>query len=340
MNKISVIIPVYNSEKYLNECLQSILGQTLNEIEIICVNDGSSDKSLYILKKFADKDKRVQIINHHEHLGASAARNSALRNVSGEYIGFVDSDDWIDSDFYEVLYGRAKEKDADIVRAVYKYSYKGKEIDSEINKMLEEKYNGDLPLGINEHSVVMWNAIYRLQFLKDKKADYFDEDLLYANDVPFTARVTFSGGRMFSVAGSYYHYRKDVKNQLTVLSIARIKSVLASNKKVIDHINSVQTDKKDYLEAFSRCMWRYNYIFSQALKIDGFNEDMQLYNAKDFMENFDKCRYKENFKNNNNNIPYVHFFSDKDIEGYIKSKQKTLHRFLNYIKKFKTRGKR
>ena len=102
MTKISVIIPVYNSEKFLKKCLDSIINQTLNDIEIICIDDGSTDKSLRILNNFADKDNRITIINQ-KNSGPSAARNKGIENAKGEYIGFVDSDDWIDLDFYEKL---------------------------------------------------------------------------------------------------------------------------------------------------------------------------------------------------------------------------------------------
>ena len=102
MIKVSVIIPVYNVDKYLEECLQSVCSQTLKDIEIICINDGSTDKSGQILKDFAKKDKRIILIEQ-ENRGVSIARNNGLKAARGEYIGFVDSDDCIDPDFYEKL---------------------------------------------------------------------------------------------------------------------------------------------------------------------------------------------------------------------------------------------
>ena len=105
--KVSIIVPVYNVEKYLKRCLDSITNQTLKELEIICINDGSTDNSLKILKQYAHKDKRISIINK-QNEGLSVARNTGMEAASGEYIGFVDSDDWIDLDFYKKLYTTAK----------------------------------------------------------------------------------------------------------------------------------------------------------------------------------------------------------------------------------------
>ena len=101
--KVSIIIPVYNSEKFLQKCLDSIVNQTLQEIEIICINDGSQDNSRKILQDYKDKDSRITIIDQ-ENGGLSAACNSGLKIVKGEYIGFVDSDDWVSVDFFEKLY--------------------------------------------------------------------------------------------------------------------------------------------------------------------------------------------------------------------------------------------
>ena len=109
MPKVSVIIPVFNTEKYLRKCLNSVCNQTLKDIEIICVNDSSTDDSLEILKEYAAKDERIKLINFIENKGAAAARNAGIDIARGEYIGFVDCDDYIDLDFYEKLYSKAIE---------------------------------------------------------------------------------------------------------------------------------------------------------------------------------------------------------------------------------------
>lgn len=100
--KVSVIIPVYNVEEYLRQCLDSVINQTLKEIEIICVDDGSTDSSLEILKEYAAKDHRITVITQQNN-GAAIARNIGLYNINANYIGFIDADDYIDLDFYEKL---------------------------------------------------------------------------------------------------------------------------------------------------------------------------------------------------------------------------------------------
>ena len=112
--KVSVIVPVFNVESYLNESLDSILNQTLKDIEIICINDGSTDNSLDILETYSKKDKRIKIISK-ENEGQGVARNVGLDNAQGEYISFVDSDDFIKRDMLEKLYNKAENNDLDLV---------------------------------------------------------------------------------------------------------------------------------------------------------------------------------------------------------------------------------
>ena len=113
--KISVIIPVYNTEDYLKECIESLVNQTLREIEILIVNDGSTDSSLEIMKEFKNKYPNIIKIFDKVNGGQASARNYALPFAQGEYLGFVDSDDWVDSTMYEEMYEKAEKEDADIV---------------------------------------------------------------------------------------------------------------------------------------------------------------------------------------------------------------------------------
>lgn len=115
---LSVVIPVYNTEKYLCECLDSVKGQTLSEIEIICVDDGSTDKSPQILDEYVQKDGRIKVI-HKENSGLVSVRKLGVKIAEGKYVGFVDSDDWVEADMYENLYRAAEGNDADMVSSNY-----------------------------------------------------------------------------------------------------------------------------------------------------------------------------------------------------------------------------
>lgn len=114
MLKVSVIIPVYNVEAYLRQCLDSVVNQTLREIEIICVDDGSTDKSAAILKEYAAKDGRIKVLTQ-SNTGAGAARNAGIARATGEWITFCDADDWIEPDAIEKMVAAAQREDADCV---------------------------------------------------------------------------------------------------------------------------------------------------------------------------------------------------------------------------------
>lgn len=118
MCKVSIIIPVFNNEQYLNKCMDSVIHQTLNDIEIICIDDGSTDNSPHILDEYAENDSRIKVI-HKENGGLVSARKTGVQLATGEYVGFVDSDDWIDLDMYQKLYSRAIEYKAEMVTSGY-----------------------------------------------------------------------------------------------------------------------------------------------------------------------------------------------------------------------------
>lgn len=118
MPKVSVIIPCYNMEKYIERCLDSIQKQLLTDIELICIDDKSTDNTLTILKSRAEQDSRIRIIEHKSNKGVAVARNTGLDAATGEFIAFVDADDWVDIDFYEKLYNGATKNNADIAKGL------------------------------------------------------------------------------------------------------------------------------------------------------------------------------------------------------------------------------
>ena len=139
--KISVIIPVYNMEEYLSQCLNSVTNQTLKEIEIICIDDGSEDNSLEILKSFAQKDERIMILKQ-ENLHSGVARNAGLSVAKGEYLSFLDSDDYFELNMLEKMYKKIKKMNSDIIVC------KSKSIDLENGKLNLRKFNRSLRLDL------------------------------------------------------------------------------------------------------------------------------------------------------------------------------------------------
>jgi glycosyltransferase involved in cell wall biosynthesis len=315
--KVSVIIPIYNREKYLKKCLDSVINQTLNDIEIICIDDGSTDRSREILNGYGKVDSRIKIINQ-KNQGPGLARNIGLKIAKGEYIGFVDSDDWIDLNFYETLFTEAKKQDADLTRTEYVYEYPNHSKEDNINKtILERKSDGEL-LNLNEHSVVIWNAIYKRKYLQKNNITF--DKLPGLVDVPFTARATYYSKKTIPVIGTYYHYRKDIGNGLTIFSKKRIEALLKANKITLYFINSVKYENKtDYLVAFKRVIWRYDDNFGRGLKLDNFDKKDQESYFNEIVRGFQSCKYKEDLEKDHFET-YFEFLEKDSFNEYLNYK--------------------
>lgn len=215
MTKLSIIVPVYNVEKYLPKCLESLIKQTLKDIEIICVNDGSMDNSLAILKEFASKDSRIRIINN-QHQGVAKTRNTGIEQSTGEYIGFVDSDDYIDIDFFEKLYNSATKSNSDIaIASILKHKnffniYNAKYTKEETAITIQDKIK--LCEDKKHFFFYAWNKIYHSGFIKENNIK-FSEGQIY-EDVMFAIKALYYSNKIISVYGTKYHYIEH-ENSLT-----------------------------------------------------------------------------------------------------------------------------
>ena len=205
MPEVSVIIPVYNTDKYLEKSLDSLTSQTLKDIEIICVNDGSTDNSLAVLQKYADKDSRIIVINQ-EHKMQGAARNAGIKIAEGEYIGFVDSDDWVDKDYFEKLYNAVKKYDSDIALATNIRTGHGK-TKKRLN-ITKEEYLTDLQNKVD--ACHLWkdgcptNKIYRADLLRENEI-LFPEGVI-CEDKIFTTKAVYYANGIVTVPNVYYYY--------------------------------------------------------------------------------------------------------------------------------------
>lgn len=205
--KISVIIPVYNSEKYIAQCLDSIINQSLKDIEIICVNDGSTDNSLDILNEYAKKDNRIKVITQiNTGNGAGSARNTGLEQAKGEYISFIDSDDYIDKDFLEKLYKEAKEYDADIAcSGVIKERENEQKTQLKFNEIkVSDNPNDNLKVSKSLPYPYPWNKIYKREFVVSYGIKFVEN--IYFEDLIFTPLVITKAEKLISVPDVYYHY--------------------------------------------------------------------------------------------------------------------------------------
>ncbi len=208
--KVSIIIPVYNVEKYLEKCIESVLIQSLREIEVFIIDDGSSDASWKIIQRFAKMDKRIVAIKQ-QNAGAAVARNQGLTRAKGEYIGFVDSDDYVDVDYFEKLYKSAKKHKADIARA-----YVQAEIETGDDYQMthtEDGYNSYYNLKSKKEVLANklnltssnWLAVYRRSILTENKIAFIPE-IYTGQDNIFNLHVSYVANKVVFVdSPTYYH---------------------------------------------------------------------------------------------------------------------------------------
>ena len=205
--KVSIIIPVYNSDRYLRECLDSVINQTLKDIEIICVNDGSTDNSLSILEEYAQKDARIKIINQ-ENKGVATARNVGLKNSQGKYITFVDDDDFLDCDAYEKAIQYIN--NADLVHFGIKVfgdsNYAQRDGDDNYYKI---KYKGVTKLNrkvILRSDVSACNKIYKKSIIEQYDINF--PDGLNYEDAEFYFKYVSCSKTAYYLDEYFYHYRR------------------------------------------------------------------------------------------------------------------------------------
>jgi len=215
--KISVIIPVYNVEKYLTQCLENIINQSLKEIEIICVNDGSTDGSPNILEEYRKKDYRIKVITQ-KNGGLSAARNSGVSVATGEYVYFIDSDDYIDIDALEYLYYEAKNNELDILYFDGESFYESEKLKKQFGqndccyrkKEYSEVYSGEELYALmrkdNVFRPMVWMQIIRLEYYRNIGISFY-EGILH-EDVLFSTQCTLKAARVSHRNKAFYHYRR------------------------------------------------------------------------------------------------------------------------------------
>ncbi len=215
MTKVSVIVPVYNVGKYIDRCMDSLINQTLDDIEIIIINDGATDNSEEIIKKYnSSKIKYFKRTNH----GIGNTRNFGLKQASGEYIGFVDSDDYIEKNMYEKLYNKAQSDDLDLVICDFFRDFEETNTSTiEHIKGLEDGYtnlkkSSDL---INTVNLSPWNKLYKRELI-DTSIDKFPENLKY-EDTPFVFKMLDKASKIGKVDIPLYHYMIHKNSETTIM---------------------------------------------------------------------------------------------------------------------------
>lgn len=243
-NLISIIIPVYNVSKYLKECLESVLAQTYTEIEIICINDGSTDNSLEILKDFQQKDFRIQIFNQ-ENQGVSTARNKGLKIAKGNYIGFVDADDRVFPEMYERLLENLIKYDADISHCGYEMlTPNGKKLFYGTGKLLVQNKKEALV------SLLEGNLFEPSSCLKLYKKEIIKE-VGYSPEIKFNEDLLFNAEAFKRAEKSVFHdvilysYTYNIQSASRATKATEIqKHVLSAAKEVKNSLSDVLTPQE------------------------------------------------------------------------------------------------
>ena len=213
--KVSVIVPVYNNETYVVTCLQSLMCQTLRELEIICINDGSTDASSAVLHGFADQDPRVKVIDK-ENGGYGVAINRGLDEATGEYVTILESDDFADLDMYQTLYGYAKAFDLDVCRANF-YLYWSSKIKCDYTLELFREYECDRLIDPSKREdqhcfyaqPALWSAIYKADFIRNNNLRLLETPGAAYQDTAFNFKIWACARRVMFVQKPFVHYRQD-----------------------------------------------------------------------------------------------------------------------------------
>ena len=208
---ISVLVPICNVENYLHQCLQSLTSQTMKDIEIICINDGSTDNSLTIIKDFAKKDERIVIIDK-PNSGYGDSMNQGLSIAKGEYIGIVESDDFADVDMFEQLYRFTQLGNIDIVRSNF-YEYWDDKGDAGFFEADINQYGKVISLSDEPNllfiSPAIWSAIYRRAFLLENDIRFLPTPGASYQDTSFFIKTLLMAKRLIYIKDKFLHYRQD-----------------------------------------------------------------------------------------------------------------------------------
>ena len=261
--KLSIIVPVYGVEKYIDKCLNSLVKQSLKEIEVIVVNDGTKDNSQKIIDKYVKKypDKIKSYIK--ENGGQGSARNYGLKKATGEYIGYVDSDDFVEKDMYKKLYNKAKENNYDIVVCGnYNVSedYQNKNIDTFINN-----YNTDLEK-IFFGKMAVWNKIYKRDILIKNKLEF--KEKVWYEDLAFTLKAIMNSNTFAFIDEPLYDYLIREGSTMNNSNVQRNLEILDAFNDILSYIK--HNKKEEYFSKIEFLAIDHIYISAivRVLKAD------------------------------------------------------------------------
>ena len=301
MIKVSVVVPVYNVEKYLSQCIESILSQTLKDIEVICVNDGSKDSSLDILRDFSKKDSRVIVIDK-ENSGYGDTMNIGLSAANGEYVSIVESDDFIDKKMLEDLYDLAKKQDCDVVKSDW-FNYWTKNNLSLKAGKIPHNWTNKVFTALEYPDILciqpsLWSGLYKKSFLEENGIKFLTTPGASYQDTSFNFKVFCLAKKIALTDKAYVYYRQDNPSS----------SINDKNKtgiifKEYDEINSFIDENKSVeffiaqklMNEYKAYRWTLKRI-AEPLRMDFVSQISERFNEYDQKYSFDELNIKKSIK--------------------------------------------
>ncbi len=327
MVKVSVIVPVYNVEKYLQECLESIINQTLKNIEIICVNDGSTDSSLQILNEYAKKDSRIIVINK-ANSGYGNTMNMGINAARGEYIGIIESDDFADKNMFEELYKLAQEYNADIAKSNW-YLYWSKNKFSRKRNNISSSKTGKLTNSLEDKTLLrlnpsVWSAIYKRTFINENNIRFLETPGASYQDLAFSFKVFALAKRVILTDKAYLYYRQDNMNS-SVKSKTKIYCVCDEYDEIDRFLEQYPQLKEEFKEVEE--ITRYSGYVSSVLRLD---DSVRPEFVKVFSDHF-----KEEYQKGTLKTAFFKKINKKDFMTLIETPQK----YLKVLKRIERNNK-
>lgn len=319
MKKVSVIIPVYNASPYIKECISSVLSQTYKNIEVICINDGSTDDSLNILSKLQKNEDRIKIINQ-SNKGVSVSRNVGINNSTGEYIIFIDSDDWIDSNTIETCIYEIDKKSLDVILFSYIRETKSRSnkknifdkgyvyFNYEDTKILHKRIVGPLGKELARPDYLdslgtVWGKVYKSNIIKENNITFNNlSEIGTAEDVLFNIRYFNYIKNALYINQYFYHYRRDNTDSITT---GYIDDYSFKRKNFFNNINRILNENQ-LDESYKQAL--YNRIALSSLEV-GLNELKRDNKSKIKQQRITINRYlkSHNYKISINKLEFDYF---------------------------------
>lgn len=282
--KVSIIVPVYNAGEYLHKCLNSLINQSLKDIEILVVLDQPTDGSDKVAEEFAEKDTRIKLIYNQINLHTGLSRNEGIKSATGEFIGFTDHDDYCDPEMFEKLYEKALEDHSDVVISnfydetpdstsyfAYPKGLDNKEFQNRaFNALISADYSIRNSESFNNMNVI-WNQIYRRSFILDNAISFPDNRILTMEDVFFSIQVYHFAKKISYLPETYYHHVNTSVNNYENYSYRSIDRILPLLEYILNFLKQNNISHK-FKNEYAVCTLKRLYSsFRNELKFHGFS---------------------------------------------------------------------